>query len=289
VDTYLPGKPGEVYIARRFPAAPRSVPRERVLFARHSYNNPVKYSDPSGHWVCEDAEGCYGQSPPPWPGGNGGPAPSPNLAEPLHRQSPSNGGVPSWYPYLAVASRQFGWSESYGGPIVIDLGTDIHLAIMPPGYSPSPAGAIDEERASNYAYLGAVMDEAELVLIASPMEMNLGEDTVAAGDVIVTYAHCYFAGECYYSQPHPDLPPLFTVNQDIIATGGDLIAPFLPGAVGGVIAGGPGFAFAKELTDAATTGLSLRYDLGRISGSKNYLSAGVEIRSGELFILLYPW
>jgi murein DD-endopeptidase MepM/ murein hydrolase activator NlpD len=55
VDTYLPGKPGEVYIARRFPAAPRGVPRERVLFARHSYNNPVKYVDPSGHRVCLDA------------------------------------------------------------------------------------------------------------------------------------------------------------------------------------------------------------------------------------------
>jgi hypothetical protein len=51
VDTFLPGKPGEVYIARRFPAAPQGVPREGVLFAPHSYNNPVKYVDPSGHGV----------------------------------------------------------------------------------------------------------------------------------------------------------------------------------------------------------------------------------------------
>jgi hypothetical protein len=58
-----------VYIARRFPAAPRSVPRERVLFARHSYNNPVKYSDPSGHSVCLSIDceppSFIGSIPPP--------------------------------------------------------------------------------------------------------------------------------------------------------------------------------------------------------------------------------
>jgi hypothetical protein len=66
VDTCLPGKPGEVYIAPRFPAAPRGVPRERVLFARHSYNNPVKYVDPSGHWACQDPQGCLELAAVPW-------------------------------------------------------------------------------------------------------------------------------------------------------------------------------------------------------------------------------
>lgn len=81
---------------------------------------------------------------------------------------------------------------------------------------------------------------------------------------------------------------MLVINQDMIITGTDLVAPVVGGVVAGAPSGGVGYYPGSAVTDAVTTGGSFFYDLGRITGKiPNYVSLGFTIK-GDWYVLIYP-
>jgi hypothetical protein len=81
---------------------------------------------------------------------------------------------------------------------------------------------------------------------------------------------------------------MLVVNQDMLITGGDFVAPIVAGVAAGVPTGGSGYYPASALTDITTSTGSFFYDMGRITGNiPNVVSAGWTIK-GDLYILIYP-
>jgi RHS repeat-associated protein len=187
---------------------------------RYSYvhNNPLRYTDPSGHYPEPDEP-----VPPIWTTSL---SPRDYLVVDMVRFSPGTDGVVDY----EIAGLEV------VGTLIDGVGTGLGL-------------------------LGWGMEAVEIVLPPGLAQVP------AAIDLILTTDASAYQGEFYYGQPHPDLPPMIVVSQDVFVTFMDLgigslgdVAGYLLGApTGGVSVGG------SEALDDVTSGSCLVYDLGRLT------------------------
>jgi len=92
------------------------------------------------------------------------------------------------------------------------------------------------------------------------------DEVIAMGDVGLSVIGSISQGETYYGKPHPDLPPMLVLGQDVNVAAGDLIVGSVADAVGGVL-GQPtvgGSVVASEVVDWVTSFYSAGYDFGRL-------------------------
>ena len=118
------------------------------------------------------------------------------------------------------------------------------------------------------------------------------ETGLGIADVGFTYSACVLVGDCYIGQPHPDLPEMLVIGQDVIVTSSDVVLPLL-----GLGGGGPA---GQALTDAITTMFSGAYDANRIwndapthmaigvTGDINFENNVLTVDADHKFILIYP-
>lgn len=218
----------------------------------YGYNNPVKYNDPSGHIAC-DFEHL-----------------------PSEGHCDSNGGwVPELDAHLSV-------EENLG-----IINTSVHVVAMPQGVDPAVnannriAQTLDEagidpelvEYLLNGLSVG--LDLAEMISIFGPPGLAQGIGFVDAG---VTILNCALIGECYYDQPHPDLPKMIVANQDVMV------------AVFDALVNHYGFSNTNR-ADFVTSAFSLVHDFVDFSyGVPNAVSIGVEVTpqgGGQVDVGLY--
>jgi hypothetical protein len=176
-------------------------------------------------------------------------------------------------------------------PIQITLDDGTVLVIMPVNSSPGSPESDGRSTASTIlSYVGIWLDLAELMAILIPIEGFTGDVGLSVGDLLVTVGSCYYGGQCYLSgQPHPSLPEMAVVNQDVLVTAADLGIPIGIGLTVGGLTGNPATGAASELVvDVGTTLFSFAlYDPNRLSGDwRNHISVG--IGEGKEWILFYP-
>jgi RHS repeat-associated protein len=255
---------------------------------RYSYvmNSPIRYNDPTGHDVgCpgQDASNCGTPTiPSPGNGGGGGGGTGDNDNHPTQLEEDianANGENTS-------AAR-----EDYP-PYIYRLSDDLIVIIMPPGStSYAPRSNFAQRLGINLGIAGFLFDVGELVGIFIPQIG--GEDAAAFSDVAVTYASSAFSGQSYvFEQPHPDVPRMLSVNQDVLVTAGDAIGALAAKGVFGILTGGGGIVAGKGV-DVVTTGASAVYDYNRVFGSTpNYITAGISVEFDDTFgdgvIMLWP-
>jgi hypothetical protein len=167
--------------------------------------------------------------------------------------------------------------------------------VMPPGSNPAlPRPAFFQRLGVSLSIVGFVFDIGELIQIFTP---GWDEETTAAWDVGVTYLSGVFYGTNYlFERPHPDLPPMVTLNQDVLVTAADLgiaagakyvIGPGVGGAVGNAPGAGAGY-IAGLGVDVVTTGFSAYYDYNRTLGDwPMHTSVGLTVE-GRPVILWWP-
>ena len=142
------------------------------------------------------------------------------------------------------------------------------------------------------------MSGSEIVEMMEIFTPAPGDEDVAAWfDLVVTYLSGLSSGTNYlFERPHPDLPPMVTINQDVLVTGGDLVVatgakyvlgPGSGGAAGNVPGAGAGYV-AGLGTDVVTTGASIYYDYNRTFGDwPMHVSMGLTVR-GRPVVLWWP-
>jgi hypothetical protein len=114
---------------------------------------------------------------------------------------------------------------------------------------------------------GAVNDvfEGVSLLLGGPFGPS---DFFAGTDTILAMAISACSGDMWFGKPHPGLPAMWLVGQDVLWTAGvDGVGPHFVGAVGASVTLEPaGYVAGKWAGDLATTALSLRYDVSRVQG-----------------------
>jgi RHS repeat-associated protein/uncharacterized repeat protein (TIGR01451 family) len=247
-------------------------------FNRYSYvlGNPLKYTDPTGHGQCQTKQDCADMGTTPMGGGgtsggsgggssNGGgdeedPAPDPNPLGLPPPPPPPPSPIPTIYP-----------GSKY---------PDIIVVVMPEGQPPSQDRTPEQKAGATIASAaGIVMDVVETGLALLPQDAGpVGEYVASFIDVGVTATGCFLNGLCFVGRPAPNLPPMLVVNQDLLLTTGEFLAPLGGAAVGfGVSGGNPGGAYVGSVgTDIVTSVLSVGYDIGRMTDSiPNVVSVGI--------------
>ena len=150
---------------------------------------------------------------------------------------------------------------------------------MPPDASVAvmPSRSMDTRLAIGGA--GVLADEAEFLMIFIPLNGGpLGEFIVAGADVVTTIASCEANGECYFGQPHPDLPPMLVINQDVLVNAADFAVSW------------------TVVLDMITTSFSIGYDSMNLGADAvpNMLSIGLTLdttydpRPIRAYFLFYP-
>jgi hypothetical protein len=181
-------------------------------------------------------------------------------------------------------------AQLFDFPLAIDLRHNYSIIIMPIEYPPSPNNLTAEqlELAQFQTEWGITLDMAELIAILVQLDSVVFDYGLSGADVIVTFFSCVNMGECYYGQPHPDLPEMLVVNQDVLLTTSDLVIPLAAGLIAAVPTGGVGFIPGSQIVDAYTTTASMIYDTTRWTGdTPNYISFGVD-SSLNLNLIIYP-
>lgn len=189
-----------------------------------------------------------------------------------------------------------GASECVEFPVVISYPA-YDFIVMPPGSDPAMSRPPFLQRLGvALSIAGFVFDVVEMLQIFTP---GPEEEATAAWDVAVTYLSGAFYGTNYipfFDRPHPDLPLMFTVNQDVLVTGGDFAvaaaAKYVAGPAAGGAAGnapGAGAGYIAGLgVDVVTTGFSAYYDYNRTFGDwPMQMSVGVTIQ-GRPVVLWWP-
>jgi hypothetical protein len=220
-------------------------------------NNPLKYIDPTGHGYCDSpyalpedcAEADKKVGTPPQP-------PKPPSPFDLIRDAVSD---PNRIETVMV--------EVAGIPVYV----------MPPDVNqlvPRSQGL--QKIGTAFGIAGFLFDVGEMIGIFVP-EIG-GEDAAAVGDLLVTSISCVASGQCYVGEsPHPDLPPMIGVSQDILITAGDLGLASVAKAGGAAIGGPPGYV-AGLGADVITTAISGLHDFSRVFGGvPNRLTVGVTL------------
>jgi len=213
------------------------------------------------------------------------PPPPPPPPPPTHLPTVLKGGCPSS-------------SEVTFEPLRIELrypGTSaipIELILFPPDMPPIIEANRDENRARLLGTLSLAADWVELSTIPlSFTPFGALPDWVALGDIVIAGFGSYYVGETYLlERPHPSLPPMVVLGQDILVTSADaglatlskVILPILGMEIGaaasgvGGIAGGIVGYITGQAVDVGTTLHSIGYDRGRLEGTKPiYLSYGI--------------
>jgi hypothetical protein len=168
-------------------------------------------------------------------------------------------------------------------PFIINIPTPIYFGadwsvVFMPEESPVAIGDLFafETRFASGA-LGVLADEIEFLLLLFPFDLSGGEFVVAGADAALTGASCIANGECYFGKPHPDLPEMLVVNQDVLVNAGDFAVSW------------------TVVLDIITTSVSFIYDTIDIGGGvPNMVSIGVAPNIGwwqrqwKIYILIYP-
>ena len=211
---------------------------------------------------------------------------------------PTPGPTPTPSPYTPTptgAPTPDGASECVEFPVVISYpGYD--FIVMPPGSNPAmPRSDILRRLGTGLGIAGLLYDIVEMMEIFTPVPGD--EDLTAVWDVGVTYLSGLFYGTNYlFERPHPDLPLMVTINQDVLVTGGDLVVAagtkYVLGPGGGGAAGnvpGAGAGYVAGLgTDIVTTGASIYHDYNRTFGDwPMHVSVGLTVR-GRPVVLWWP-
>jgi hypothetical protein len=190
-------------------------------------------------------------------------------------------------------------------PITTQLGPSHFLVIMPVGSDPLQRREGFEEvswwGSVIFGGAGILLDTIELLIIAGAPPIATGG---ALGDLVVAGASSAFSGDMWlpgkHDQPHPDLPSMFLVGQDVLVTAGDLTAPYVVGTGAGALTANPFAGVAAMMgTDYFATFFSLDYDICRfisnfeqtpILGMPTFINAGWSFEKGASgsYILLYP-
>jgi hypothetical protein len=162
------------------------------------------------------------------------------------------------------------------------------IIAFPLGTSHVIQANINKTYADILSRIGFGADVAELISMI-PQVPGI-PDAVAVFDIAVTTGASYYSGETYlYQQPHPTLPPMTVIGQDVIFTSADavgaalakVVLPILgtgigssvsiPGGVMGVAAGYVG----GQAVDVVATVASVVYDGARLAGMPTYFSYGI--------------
>lgn len=187
-----------------------------------------------------------------------------------------------------------GASECVEFPVVISYDA-YDFIVMPPGSdSAMPRPPFLQRLGVALSVAGFVFDIVEMIQIFTP---GGDEETTAVWDVGVTYLSGVFYGTNYlFERPHPNLPPMLTLNQDVLVTASDLgiaaaakyvIGPGVGGAVSNAPGAGGGY-IAGLVVDVVTTGFSAYYDYNRTFGDwPMQMSIGVTVQ-GRPVILWWP-
>lgn len=232
-------------------------PTNPQSYNRYSYvnNRPLNFADPTGHRECEFDDYC---------------APSP--------PSLSSPPIESHY--------------EIEGP-----GINLHLVVLPNGVLATANKGnveeffaeygLDQEQVSlGLSTTSAALDVVELLFLAAPPG---AAQFVGFVDLAVTGLACAASGECYWGQPHPDLPEMIAINQDIVISAIDAVVPI------NVPEG------SQMAVDFITTFANLAYDAFDVTGEivPNYISVGLTVSQApplfgsipdfevELYILVY--
>jgi RHS repeat-associated protein len=284
---YLPG-------IGRFVSADTIVPdpTNPQSFNRYSYglNNPVKYTDPTGHRPTDgcEYEGCDldDDLDPDKTWGE----PDGTLVESLTETDvnpvSATGPTTPYRTRLTVDSKEIGW-----------------LYYMPAGSAQSTV-SVNSTRYKIGRFLagsGIAIDVVELVLSVVP-GASVGPGYT---DSLVTYFAGALTGDNYLpfgSAPPPGLPSrMVSINQDAIVNGVEAFLPTISaGAFGvsGILAGavtalpgdeliyGGGLALmGYQMVDATTSTISAFYDYGRFNGTfQNHYTIGYALGYGVIII-----
>jgi hypothetical protein len=226
-------------------------------------NNPLRYTDPTGHYACGDGEehDCSG-----------------------HKQDPIKNPHPPKPPKPPKEK-----------PLIIRIpGRPMALIIMPEGsQSTLPRPDWAKRLGTGLGIAGFAFDVGEMLTIFDVLPGD--EDAVALADIGVTYLSSALGGDSYIlERPDKSLPYMVTINQDVMVTAGDAGIAGLVKIAGTGVSGPIGYLIG-EGTDVVTTGVSVVYDGSRVFGNmNNYVSAGIaitsteEIYSGDVVILVWP-
>jgi hypothetical protein len=230
-------------------------PGNPQAFNKYSFvvGNPLRHIDPSGHGICDE------------PGG--GPD-NPDCQAREEDQPPT---LEEIIIETLQGMEDVIFDPERTEPIQIPLGDGTILVIMPVDSDPfqDRSGVEWLGGASEViGILGAVNDGIEgLALVTGgpfgPADFFAGTDTILAGAV----SAC--SGDMWFGKPHPDLPAMWLLGQDVLWTAGvDGVGPHFVGAVGAMFTGNlGGYAVGKWGGDFGTTLLSIGYDIGRAKGN----------------------
>ena len=259
------------------PADPQSWNR----FA-YALNNPLRYTDPTGHYVdegCGSGDGNLCELPesePPHPGGgndpnnNGSP---PSLEEIISYISPDAIFWPT-YTMFSLYGRSQGWNTDYFGPFFIPVGDGTFLVIMPPGQNPT----VERNRFLQVSSgllsqgVGASFDMIELALLIEPTPV-IPETIVAGFDLFIAGVASYMNGQSYLNNtPNSALPRMdVSIGQDVLVTGTDLIA-----------------GLAGPIPDAITTSASVFYD-AHAPQNRSFINIAFPQNTSETWIVFWPF
>ena len=241
---------------------------------RYAYvnNNPIRYTDPTGHRLVEDD------------GGGGGSCTN-TLCLPQPPSNPPSGGG---------SNGNNGGGQQPPPPTVIRASDTMVVIIMPEGSQSTlqrPSWA--KRLGMGLGIAGFLFDVGEMATIFDVLPGD--EDAAALADVGVTYLSSAFGGDSYLiERPDSSLPYMVTVNQDVIVTAGDAGIAGLVKIAGAGTTGPIGY-LVGEGTDVVTTGASLVYDGSRVFGNvQNHVSVGFavtstdQVNSGDVVILIWP-
>jgi RHS repeat-associated protein len=266
----------------------------RYSFVR---NNPLRYTDPTGHLESpcgqfeQECSGTISPTDPPSGGSN----------------PPTSGSNPPSTP-PAPPSPPKSPNQSAGLPQIEQWADYVYVVTMPPGWPTYVTRSQREKLAGKlFAWVGLAIDFGELAALVGAR--GFVADFWAMADVGVTFTACALAGECFTSGAgtlHSTLPPMAVFNQDAIWSVGDLVLGFTGRAAGfgiGLAVGarsGESVVAWRTATDGArvgafvdflTTSGSIGYDAMRAAGAlPNRVSVGFSLAPGRegLYIIIWP-